>query len=612
MATNSAYYPPDPHGAAGPSGIIQSVNLRITYWNKSGTALWGPVNLSSFYTGNGGSGNSDPRVVYDVGSSRFYVVMQENTSTQCFLNLAVSKSSNPGGSTTSDWYFYRLDVTETVGTTKYGCDYPGLGVDAQGVYVTYNMYTLPIGSSSTFKNCQIVILKKADINSGTGTYNRVYTPDGASNAFTLQPGTTLGCVGPGNIAYFGETSLYSSTTIRLWAVSDPIGTPVLSSAASITIPDNGGYISGAPQSGTSITIPTVGMRTQGNAFWSDSTLWFCHTAGGSAGRSIIYYYRIKTNNYPTGTPSLLESGGLDGGTGVWNLQPSIGGNAKGDVCIIFTQSSSSIFPTIMFFGRPVGATCWEPPQTLKVSSNYSNSSRWGDFATVTADPTDNTFWISHEWSRSSGSNDWGTYWGNIKANPPTADMTLQNLSECATKTYTASNSITAGPAYLVLNSANVTFHVSNAVSTGIDLKPGFSATAVGASGQTFRAYIGAGGAASPLIAFRSVRPQEGDAKSSNKVSSEKEALPSHFSLSANYPNPFNPTTHINYALPSDVHVSLKVYNALGQVVTTLVDRYENAGYKSAEFDGALVPTGIYFYRIRAGHFAAVGKMLLAK
>jgi hypothetical protein len=191
-------------------------------------------------------------------------------------------------------------------------------------------------------------------------------------------------------------------------------------------------------------------------------------------------------------------------------------------------------------------------------------------------------------------------------------MTLQNLSECATKSYSATNSITAGPAYLVLNSANVTLHVTNTSSAGVDLKPGFSATAVGASGQTFRAYIGAGGAASPLTADRGDRHQEGDTKSAAKTPSEKLMLPSHFSLSANYPNPFNPTTHINYALPADVYVSLKIYNPLGQLVATLVDRYEAAGYRSVEFDASSVPSGIYFFRMRAGPFVEVGKMILAK
>ena len=88
--------------------------------------------------------------------------------------------------------------------------------------------------------------------------------------------------------------------------------------------------------------------------------------------------------------------------------------------------------------------------------------------------------------------------------------------------------------------------------------------------------------------------------------------PTEFTLRQNYPNPFNPTTRFDYALPSDVHVSLKIYNTLGQVVATLVDEFQSAGWKSAQFDAKDLPSGIYFYVLRAGNFSNVKKMMLVK
>ena len=87
-------------------------------------------------------------------------------------------------------------------------------------------------------------------------------------------------------------------------------------------------------------------------------------------------------------------------------------------------------------------------------------------------------------------------------------------------------------------------------------------------------------------------------------------LPKEFALAQNYPNPFNPSTIIEYALPTAEHVQLSVYNMLGQVVTNVIDEVQVAGYKSITFDARELPSGMYFYRITAGTFTNVKKMLL--
>jgi hypothetical protein len=89
--------------------------------------------------------------------------------------------------------------------------------------------------------------------------------------------------------------------------------------------------------------------------------------------------------------------------------------------------------------------------------------------------------------------------------------------------------------------------------------------------------------------------------------------PLKFSLSQNYPNPFNPTTEIKFDLPEHTFVTLKVYNAVGQVVAELVNNeYRNAGSYSVSFDGSKLASGIYFYSIDAGFYKDVKKMVLIK
>jgi hypothetical protein len=94
-------------------------------------------------------------------------------------------------------------------------------------------------------------------------------------------------------------------------------------------------------------------------------------------------------------------------------------------------------------------------------------------------------------------------------------------------------------------------------------------------------------------------------------------LSSKTELLDNYPNPFNPATTFRYALSEDTHVTLKVYNTLGQLVATVVDGVQLAGNHSAAWDGSnefgkRVASGIYIYRMTAGAFTETKRMLLIK
>jgi flagellar hook assembly protein FlgD len=96
------------------------------------------------------------------------------------------------------------------------------------------------------------------------------------------------------------------------------------------------------------------------------------------------------------------------------------------------------------------------------------------------------------------------------------------------------------------------------------------------------------------------------------INDESSSLPNRVELSQNYPNPFNAKTSIEYALPSDSHVKIEIYNLLGQSIETLVEEDQSAGYHQVLWNAGDAPTGVYFYRIEAAGFTATKKMLLAK
>jgi len=89
-------------------------------------------------------------------------------------------------------------------------------------------------------------------------------------------------------------------------------------------------------------------------------------------------------------------------------------------------------------------------------------------------------------------------------------------------------------------------------------------------------------------------------------------LPNKYELMQNYPNPFNPSTTIKYQIPHNSLVTLKIYNILGQEITTLVNEIENRGVYSVQFNANKFASGTYFYRLQAGSLVETKKMLLLK
>ena len=91
-----------------------------------------------------------------------------------------------------------------------------------------------------------------------------------------------------------------------------------------------------------------------------------------------------------------------------------------------------------------------------------------------------------------------------------------------------------------------------------------------------------------------------------------EELPRVYSLSQNYPNPFNPSTNIQYEIPNDNFVTIKIYNLLGKEVMSLVNDFKKAGRYIISFNGSNLSSGVYYYKISAGNFQQIRKMVLIK
>ncbi len=104
---------------------------------------------------------------------------------------------------------------------------------------------------------------------------------------------------------------------------------------------------------------------------------------------------------------------------------------------------------------------------------------------------------------------------------------------------------------------------------------------------------------------------DGKYQYSNVVEIES-GIPVQYELKQNFPNPFNPTTHINYNLPAEGFVTLKVYDIVGREVATLVNENKKAGSYLVTFDGNYFASGVYLCRIHSGNYSSSIKMLMIK
>lgn len=442
--------PPDVGGAAGPYGIVQTVNDRINYVNKDGSAKAGygyPQDIRSMIPANQktdtfcGSGQgypfwADPKVIYDSAAGRFYVIEEENCSGtgSSRVHVLVSTSNDPN---VNQWNFFWFSMYEQPGNgNTYIGDYPGLGIDANALYITYNMFDSVHAWPPYFcqgamaYNSQVMALNKAlfpnpgggQVAPTTRKYTPANNPGDQANGFSLQPATPVGG-SPGNVAYFAETPQADFTHVRIWLLSDPLGAGVLSSSTAALPNGNLGNstlgwqlcTAGAPQPGTRTLSTVEGNRTLGNAFWYNGSVWFCATAGGTNAAK-AYWFRVNVSNFPTLT---ADFGRIDPGSGIWTFYPTIGANAHGSICLVYSQSSATQNPSICYTWRTASDTSFRAPQTLKVSgysyTSSENPGRWGDFATVTIDPVNYTFWVAHEYAHSATQDDWGTWWNNLAA-----------------------------------------------------------------------------------------------------------------------------------------------------------------------------------------------------
>lgn len=392
----TGWNPPDPYLAVGPNHVVVTVNMAVAFYTKAGVQQFQvPLNSTGnpgFFETVGAAGYTfDPKCMYDPYAQRFVVLALEvySATGEAYIDIAVSDDSDPNGV----WYKYRTGAVITIGAGTNWWDYPGLGCDPQAYYVGGNLFGF---NSAPYGGAGFRIFDKTPLlTGGTAVYSTLREPGG----YVIQPARHFGSP----IAPF-FTYLVNSTTVRVYAITNPLTAPALVST-NVAVPSYSGS-SDAPTLGGS-TVSTGGSA---DPVWRNGKLYWCHNAS-TGGKNTVRWHQFDTGSWPTsGSVTRIQSGDIDAGPNLWTMFPAITANVNQDAGVVLGATGPDNRLGVRVAGRRASDPLGRMGVPVLVNESAVNASgRYGDYYAVAVDPADDTtFWGVGEYRTSSGWQNWVT------------------------------------------------------------------------------------------------------------------------------------------------------------------------------------------------------------
>ena len=382
--------PPDVQVAAGPTAVMEMVNLAGGIWDRLGNYDQ-PFTLSSFF-GTGADAITDPRVLYDTTSGRWFASILDITTGN--VVIAVSETTQP----TSPWTLYTLRDGRCP-------DQPKIGTANDVVVVSANIFTRCSWPGSVRLGTELWVLNKAQLLTGRPLESDVYGPNPSYDATT--PAQALG---PTATAYLASVRFPAAPAVSVFSV---IGLPPASSAAVASVPIDPLTIPpGARQPGTTIRVDTGDNRIV-DAAWQGGTLWLtandrCLPAGDVADRSCGRISAIAT-----GPGTRIGENEL-GAAGEYVFYPALRPDSSGNLEIVYGFSSSTAYPSVAVVTKPVDGS-FSSPRLVVAGRAPETSGRFGDYFGAARDPaTTTTIWVAGETGQAPG---WATTIGAVGTAP---------------------------------------------------------------------------------------------------------------------------------------------------------------------------------------------------
>ena len=513
VGQGGSWAPPDPNGAVGTSNYFEIVNDGFAIYNKSGTKVYGPAPTNTIFSGFGGhcqtNNDGDGTVVFDHFAQRWVVQQFSISSVPYSTCIAVSTTSDPTGS----WNRYEFVYNNTD-----FIDYPKLGVWSDGYYISYNVFA----NGQFYSGPEVCALDKSAMINGLSATQQCFKK--STSYFSLLPadidGPTLPPAGSPELLLS-----YGTNNLQLWKFHVDWGTPGNSnltgptqlSVASFNEACGGGTC--VPQPVTTQKLDSLGDRLMYRLayrnFGDHESLVVTHSvnAGTVTG---MRWYELRG---PWNTPTVFQSGTYAPDS-TWRWMGSIAQDRVGDMALGFAVSSSTVRPGVRYTGRLVGdalGTMGQGESTL-VSGSGSQTiglSRWGDYTSMSVDPTDDcTFWYLGEYLTSDGTWNWQTRIGAFKfpsctggGGPPPVVTSFNPTSGPVGTSVQINGTGFTGATSVAFNTTNaITFNVDSDTSIHANVPNGatdglISVTTPNGTGQSSTSFdvTGGGGGNPPTV-----------------------------------------------------------------------------------------------------------------
>lgn len=424
------YAPPDTNGSIGRrfTGTDNKAHQYYVQWvndvfavfdvAQNNALVYGPAAGNTLWSGFGGgceaNNDGDPIVLYDKMADR-WVMTQFSVSTTPYMQcVAVSKTADPTGQYNRYSFSYGSLFN----------DYPKVGVWPDGYYVTYNMF-----SGNSWHGGEVCAWDRAKMLSGAAATQQCFDLGSAHGGMLTSDldGATLPPAGEPN--YLME---FGTNVLNVWKFHVDWTTPAnttLSGPTSLAVAAFSQACGGGtciPQAGTRQQLDSLGDRLmyrlayRYNAATATGSMLVNHSVQVSTGKrtsnTAVRWYELKTQG---GTVSVKQQGTYSPDTAS-RWMGSMAADKVGNIFLGYSKSSSSMNPAIFYTMRApsdaVGTMQGEVSMYNGTGSQLRNLARWGDYASLSVDPTDDcTLWFTSEYLNSDGTWNWHTHIGSMKA-----------------------------------------------------------------------------------------------------------------------------------------------------------------------------------------------------
>jgi len=401
------WIPPDVQIAAGPDYVGEIVNSTITFYTKSGVPVYSST-LKVFFSSLSPSNNFifDPKIAYDVIDGHWIVLaLQLNDSLyESNYYLAVSVNQDPLGS----WHYYSLDATLDGSTpTNNWADYPGLGFNDWGIFITSNQY----GWSGGWNEAKLRVLDKSAAYNGTlsGWYDFTLT----SYCSSWKPAQSLSST---QTEFILRSYWNGSDLLRAWKVTGTPSSPTLSPRYDVSVQFYD-LPPGATQMGTDTTLDSGDARIQ-DVTYKDGFIFATLTEKNplAASYCAARYFKLDTT-------FVVQEDISYGSDGFNYIYPRV---AVSDSCVamVFTRCGQTEYAGVRYTKKEPSASLFEPSTLIKegegpyVLLDGSDRNRWGDYSGAYMDPDRMTIWLCGEYAESG--NMWGTWIAQVSVSPFTS------------------------------------------------------------------------------------------------------------------------------------------------------------------------------------------------